>query len=49
MIVEEYKSDAAIIRIENDYIGTKEESKEITEILISLIVKKISEYSEKDL
>ena len=49
MIVDEYKSDSAIIRIEDRDIGTKEENKEILDILLSLTIKKISEYSGIDL
>ena len=49
MIVDEYKSDSTIIRIEDRDIGTKEESKEIIDILLSLTIKKISEYSGNDL
>lgn len=49
MIVDEYKSDSTIIRIEDRDIGTKEENKEILDILLSLIIKKISEYSGNDL
>lgn len=49
MIVDEYKSDSTIIRIEDKDIGTKEENKEILDILLSLTIKKISEYSGNDL
>lgn len=49
MIVGEYKSDSTIIRIEDKDIGTKEENKEILDILLSLTIKKISEYSGNDL
>ena len=49
MIIDEYKSDSTIIRIEDRDIGTKEKSKEIIDILLSLTIKKISEYSENDL
>lgn len=49
MIVDEYKSDSTIIRIEDRDIGTKEENKEILDILLSLTIKKISEYSGNDL
>lgn len=45
MVVDEYKSDATIIRFDDKYIGTKEEDKEILDILLSLTIKKISEYS----
>lgn len=49
MIIDEYKSDSTIIRIDNRDIGTKEENKEIIDILLSLTIKKISEYSESNL
>lgn len=41
MIIEEYKSEATLIRIDDRDIGTKAESKEIIDILLSLIMKKI--------
>ena len=40
MIVEEYKNDKTIIDIE-----TKDKDKEIIDILLSLTIKKFSEYS----
>lgn len=43
MIIDEYKSDSTIIRIDDRDIGTKEENKEIIDILLSLTIKKISE------
>ena len=49
MIIDEYKSGSTIIRIDDRDIGTKEENKEIIDILVSLTIKKISEYSENDL
>ena len=49
MIIDEYKSNSTIIRIEDRDIGTKEENKEIIDILLSLTIKKISEYSGNDL
>ncbi len=49
MIIDEYKSGSTIIRIDDRDIGTKEENKEIIDILLSLTIKKISEYSENDL
>lgn len=49
MIVEEYKSESTLIRFDDRDIGTKEENKEVLNILISLIIKKISEYSWNDL
>ena len=45
MIVEEYKIDKTIIKIEDRDIGTKDKDKEIVNILLSLTMKKISEYS----
>ncbi len=45
MIVEEYKSESTLIRFDDRDIGTKEENKEVLNILISLTIKKISEYS----
>ena len=36
MIIDEYKSDSTIIRIDDRDIGTKEENKEIIDILLSL-------------
>ena len=41
MIVDEYKSDSTIIRIEDRDICTKEENKEILDILLSLAIKKL--------
>ena len=49
MIIEEYKSESTVIRIEDRDIATKEENKEIIDILLSLTIKKISEYSGSDL
>ena len=49
MVIDEYKSDSTIIRIEDRDIVTKEEEKEIIDILLSLTIKKISEYSGHDL
>ena len=49
MAIDEYKSDSTIIRIEDRDIVTKEEEKEIIDILLSLTIKKISEYSGNDL
>ena len=45
MIVEEYKSESTLIRFDDRDICTKEENNEVLNILISLIIKKISEYS----
>lgn len=44
MVIAEYKSESTVIRIEDRDIGTKEENKEIIDILLSLTIKKISEY-----
>ena len=44
-IEKEYKSDKTIIRIDDRDIGTKDKDKEIFDILLSLTMKKISEYS----
>ena len=49
MVIDEYKSDSTIIRIEDRDIVTKEKEKEIIDILLSLTIKKISEYSGNDL
>ena len=49
MVIDEYKSDSTIIRIKDRDIVTKEEEKEIIDILLSLTIKKISEYSGNDL
>lgn len=43
MIIDEYKSGATRIRFDDRDIGTKEDSKEILEILLSLTMKKIPE------
>ena len=45
MIIEEMKSDSTLIKIDDSYIGTKQTDKEITEILVGMIINKISEYS----
>lgn len=45
MIIDEYKSDSTVIRFDDRDIGTKEEDQEIFNILLSLIIKKISEYT----
>ena len=42
MVIDEYKSDSTIIRIEDRDIVTKEEEKEIIDILLSLKIKKNS-------
>ncbi len=49
MIIDEYKSDSTIIRIEDRDIGTKQENKKIIDILLSLTIKKISEFSKNNL
>lgn len=43
MIIEEIKSDSTLIKIDDSYIGTKQNDKEITDILIGIIINKISE------
>lgn len=45
MIIDEYKSGSTLIRFDDRDIGTKEDSKEIVDILLSLTMKKISEYA----
>lgn len=45
MIIDEFKSGSTLIRFDDRDIGTKDESKEILDILLSLTMKKISEYS----
>ena len=49
MKLDEYKSDSTVIIIEDRDIGTKEQNKEIIDILLNLAIKKFSEYSENDL
>ena len=50
MIIDEYKSDSTIIRIDDRDIGTKEENKEIIDILLSLTIRKacVSEIKDFD-
>ncbi len=43
MIIEEYKCDKTIIRVDDRNIVTKEEEQEIIDILLTLIMKKILE------
>ena len=45
MVIDEYKSQSTIIRFDNRDIVTKEDGKEILDILLSLIIKKLSEYT----
>lgn len=45
MVIDEYKSDSTVIRFDDRDIGTKQENKEILNILLSLTIKKISEYA----
>ena len=45
MIIDECKSGSTLIRFDDRDIGTKDENKEILDILLSLTMKKISEYS----
>ncbi len=49
MIVDEYKSDSTIIRIDDRDIVNEEENKKILDILLSLNIKKISKYFENNL
>ena len=46
MIIEEFKSDATTIRVDNRDIVTKENNKELVNTLISFIIKKISKYTK---
>ena len=48
MIIDEYKSDSTIIRIDDRDIGTKEENKEIIDILLSLTIRKACVNEIKD-
>ena len=41
MIIDEFKSDSTLIRIDNRDIATKEESKEIINILVSFVAGKV--------
>lgn len=41
MVVEEFKSEATTIKVDDSYIETKEKDKEILGILISKIMKQI--------
>ena len=45
MIVEEFKSESTLIRFDDRDVGTKDSSKDIINILVGIITKKISEYS----
>lgn len=45
MIIDEFKSDSTLIRFDDRDIGTKEDNKDTLDILVGLIMKKISEYS----
>ena len=45
MIIEEFKSDATTIRVDERDIVTKENNKELVNTLISFIIKKISKYA----
>ena len=45
MIIEEFKSDATKIRVDDRDIVTKENNKELVNTLISFIIKKISKYA----
>ena len=43
MIVEEYKCNSAIIKIDNEDILEEKENKETLQLLLSLIIEKISD------
>lgn len=45
MIIDEFKSGSTLIRFDDRDIGTKENNKDIMDILVGLIMKKISESS----
>ena len=45
MLVDEFKSDSTLIRFDDRDIETKENNEDILNILVGLIIKKISEYS----
>ena len=44
MIIEEYKSESTIIKFEDKDIVTEEENRDAVNLLLTIIVKKISEY-----
>ena len=48
MVIDEYKIDSTIIRIENRDIVEKEYNKEIIEMILNFAIKKISEDSENN-
>lgn len=45
MIIDEFKSDSTLIKFDDRDIETKENNEDILNILVGLIIKKISEYS----
>ncbi|MBR6504145.1 MAG: hypothetical protein IKT41_00190 [Clostridia bacterium] len=45
MVVDEFKSGSTLIRFDDRDIGTKENSKDMLDILVGVILKKITEYS----
>lgn len=45
MIIDEFQSGSTLIRIDDRDIGTKENNKNIMDILVGLIMKKISKSS----
>ena len=48
MIVEEYKCDSTLIRIDDNDVAIEEENEKFKKILLSLIIKKISRYYERN-
>ena len=44
MIIEEFKSESTLIRFDDRDIETKESNEEIINILVGLIIKRMSEY-----
>ncbi len=49
MVVKEYMNEKTKIRIHNDFFSTKDDEKEVKNIIISLFVKNINKNSPKDL
>ncbi len=45
MVIEEYKSDSTIIRFYDTNLGTEDKNKEIVDILVTLILKKLQNIS----
>lgn len=44
MIIEEYKSESTLIKFNDRDIVSKEKNKEIIDILLGIMVKKVAEY-----